>query len=359
MGIWRSDVADQFFPHVVPQASGNHTGVRWASLTSKRGGGLLVTALGDPLEVAALHQTEAAIEAAAHPHEVVADDVVHLTIDGAQQGLGNSWAETALPAYTLLSSEARSVQYVLSPLRRSKDAPSLARRTLDLDLLEEVQVDGEALPRFHTDVTSYTVTYSSAVERDVPVVSVIPTTSGVEFEVTQAAGLPGDATITAHSADGLVSTTYTIHFELIDEVKLSEIDWASASVGWGTPGRNVTVTGDPLQLLTAEGVTTFASGLGVHAEAEIVYDLAPWEFSMFRALVGVEQHAARDGRRFVFQVVLDDVVVWDSGVMTKSTQALPVEVDVSGASTLRLLMNVAGDGNGHGHGAWADARLED
>ena len=355
MGRWSSDVADQFFPQVVPQATGNHTGVRWASLTDDDGAGLMVA--GEDLEVTALHQSEAAIEAAAHPFEVEADDVVHLTVDGRQTGLGNSWSETALPQYTVGADEPRSVSYVLRPVAPGDDRTALANRSVELDLLADLRVDGESLAGFHPDVTSYTLTSSSALAGSAPVVTAVPASDDVEVTVEQAAGRPGVAVVTARSADGLLETTYEVRFEVVEELPLSDISWTSAVVGYGTPGRDVTIDGLPIQLLTEDGVTTFAKGLGVHADARIEYDLGPWDFDTFTSVVGVEQHAARDGRRFVFDVELDGEVVWTSPVLTRGTPAVPVEVDLGDASELALVMRTAGDGNGHGHGAWGDPLL--
>ncbi|MEJ5943741.1 glycoside hydrolase family 2 TIM barrel-domain containing protein [Pseudokineococcus basanitobsidens] len=357
MGRWGGDVADQLFPQVVPQATGNHTGVRWASLTDSGGAGLMVA--GEDLQVAALHESEAAVEVAAHPFEVEADDVVHLTVDGAQQGLGNSWTDPALPQYSVSADEPHSVSYVLRPVGPGDDRTALAKRSVDLDLLADLRVDGETVPGFHPDVTAYTLTSSSAVGTGAPVVEAVPAAPGVEVTVEQAEGRPGVAVVTARSVDGLLRSTYEIRFEVVDELPLSDVPWESAVVGYGTPGRDVTIEGLPIQLLTDEGVTTFEKGLGVHADARVEYDLAPWDFDTFTAVVGVEQHAARDGRRFVFAVELDGEEVWTSPVMTRSTPAVPVEVDLGDATDLALVMRTAGDGNGHGHGAWGDPTLSD
>ncbi|WP_298990181.1 glycoside hydrolase family 2 TIM barrel-domain containing protein [uncultured Pseudokineococcus sp.] len=355
VGRWSGDVADQFFPQVVPQATGNHTGVRWASLTDAAGAGLMVS--GEDLEVTALHQGEAAIEAAAHPFEVAADDVVHLTVDGRQTGLGNSWTDTALPQYTVSADEPRSVSYVLRGVGPGDDRTALSRRSVDLDLLADLRVDGQTVAGFHPDVTDYVLTSSSALAGDAPVVEAVPASDDVDVSVEQAAGRPGVAVVTARGADGLLETTYEVRFEVVDELPLSDVGWESAVVGYGTPGRDVTIEGQPIQLLTEDGVTTFAKGLGVHAEARIEYDLEPWDFDTFTSLVGVEQHAARDGRRFVFAVELDGQEVWTSPVMTRGTPAVPVEVALGDATELALVLRTAGDGIGHGHGAWGDPLL--
>ncbi|MFV0428442.1 MAG: glycoside hydrolase family 2 TIM barrel-domain containing protein [Arachnia sp.] len=127
-GRWSSPVADQAFWHVVPQATGNHTGVKWATLTRDDGSGLLISAIEDPLEVAALPASEEAISQAAHPHEIVTDDVVHLAVDGVQQGLGVTWGATALEQFSVSPADEHTLRMVLSPVAPGEDPAERARR---------------------------------------------------------------------------------------------------------------------------------------------------------------------------------------------------------------------------------------
>ncbi|MFV0426784.1 MAG: glycoside hydrolase family 2 TIM barrel-domain containing protein [Beutenbergiaceae bacterium] len=128
LGRWSSPVADQFFAHVVPQASGNHTDVRWLSLTDASGAGLLISAAGPALEAGALPFSEAAIESARHPYEVEPDGLIHVSVDAAQQGVGVTWLDTALPQFTVNRDQPHTVTYVLSPLVAEQDADALAAR---------------------------------------------------------------------------------------------------------------------------------------------------------------------------------------------------------------------------------------
>jgi hypothetical protein len=99
----------------------------------------------------------------------------------------------------------------------------------------------------------------------------------------------------------------------------------------------------------------FARGLGTHANGRIVYELAGGKFRTFSCVVGRDQHAG-DGR-VVFQVWVDNQMVFDSGPMTKESVPKPVEVDLSGASVLELRTLDGGDGISGDHGNWADAQL--
>uniref|UniRef100_UPI0007820881 glycoside hydrolase family 2 TIM barrel-domain containing protein n=1 Tax=Demequina pelophila TaxID=1638984 RepID=UPI0007820881 len=126
VGRWSLGVEDMFFPYVQPQATGSRTDVRWMALTDESGAGLVVSALEDTFAATALPFSEAAIEAARHPHDLVADGETHLTIDGAQQGLGVGWGERALPQYTVAADAAQSVGFVLRALEAGEDPAQVA-----------------------------------------------------------------------------------------------------------------------------------------------------------------------------------------------------------------------------------------
>ncbi|PWD51678.1 hypothetical protein C8046_14515 [Serinibacter arcticus] len=357
VGLWESTVDEQVYPFPIPQATGHHTDVRWATLTNEAGSGLLVGAVDEPIQFAALPYSEAEITDTSHHHDLEADGNVHLAVDGAQQGLGHQWGSPALPKYTLQSRDAHSFEFLLRPITAADDVNALARRTIDLDLLSSITVDGQPIETFHTDVTDYTITFSGAIERDVPVVAAAPASDGVEITVTQSEDIPGTATVTATSADGVSSTTYEIHFEEIQELYLSDIDWLSATIGFGTIGRDANLAGQPIRLRAAPGETTYPKGIGTHANSSIVYDVSQWDFNRFSTVVGIEQSASSGGRPFQFRISLDGQVAWTSPSMTKETPGLPVELDIEGVKQVKLDVTFLGANNGHGHAAWADAKL--
>ncbi|MDS0136769.1 MULTISPECIES: glycoside hydrolase family 2 TIM barrel-domain containing protein [unclassified Amycolatopsis] len=101
IGRFSSSVDGLQTPYVYPQENGNRTAVRWARLATPDGAGLRVD--GDPLfEFTARRWTAAALEEARHTDDLVPDDVVHLTLDVAQHGLGTaSCGPGVLPQYRL------------------------------------------------------------------------------------------------------------------------------------------------------------------------------------------------------------------------------------------------------------------
>jgi alpha-galactosidase len=106
--------------------------------------------------------------------------------------------------------------------------------------------------------------------------------------------------------------------------------------------------------LTLNG-TTFAKGLGAHAFSDVRYGLGG-TCSTFTATVGVDDEAGSLGS-VVFQVFVDGVVRYNSGVMTGATASNSVSVSLTGANELRLVVTDAGDGAASDHADWADARI--
>lgn len=122
MGIWSGKVADQYYPYIRPQESGNKTGVRWAQLTDAEGYGVRVW--GDsPLNITALDFAAESIDPGMskgqrHNNDVVADrEKVYLNVDLAQRGLGgdDSWKRPPHSRY-LLDADEYGYSYFISPV---------------------------------------------------------------------------------------------------------------------------------------------------------------------------------------------------------------------------------------------------
>ncbi|MGY0020229.1 sulfatase-like hydrolase/transferase [Streptomyces sp. cg35] len=140
---------------------------------------------------------------------------------------------------------------------------------------------------------------------------------------------------------------------------LSDLDWVSASNGWGpverdtSNGKQAAGDGTPI----AFGGTTYAKGLGVHAPSEIVYYLGGTA-RRFTAVVGIDDFSARQsgkgGTRA--RVVGDDgTELFDSGPLTAAGGPRPVDVDVSGVRLLRLVVEDANGNSSYDHTSWAAA----
>ncbi|GMA15181.1 hypothetical protein GCM10025871_15120 [Deinococcus metallilatus] len=131
----------------------------------------------------------------------------------------------------------------------------------------------------------------------------------------------------------------------------------SATNGWGPYENNMSngekAAGDG-RTLTLNG-TTYATGLGVHANSDLVYNVGA-QCRTFTAQIGVDDEVGANGS-VVFQVFVDGVKRFDSGRMDGSSATQAVNVDIEGAERLRLVVTDAGDGISYDHADWADAKL--
>ncbi len=139
-------------------------------------------------------------------------------------------------------------------------------------------------------------------------------------------------------------------------VFVSDIPFA-ASNGWGPVERDMSngenQAGDG-RTITLNGVT-YAKGLGVHAAGDVGVYLGG-NCSRFTAVVGVDDEQGNAGS-VAFSVVADGRTLTSTPVLTGSSASVPIDVDVTGAQQLDLVIGDGGDGNGNDHGDWADARL--
>ena len=122
LGIYNSDVADQYYPYIRPQENGYKTDIRWMALTNKEGAGLKVEGL-QALSGSALHFESADFDAGLTKKQRHAADVhprsdVFLHIDLEQCGVGgdNSWGAWTHKQYRL-EEKAYSYSFVLKPVK--------------------------------------------------------------------------------------------------------------------------------------------------------------------------------------------------------------------------------------------------
>ena len=139
---------------------------------------------------------------------------------------------------------------------------------------------------------------------------------------------------------------------------LSDLDWKSATKGWGTIGKDIAVGGGKLKLTGEDNKeVVYDKGIGTHAHSEIVYDLTDKNVNMFSAFVGVDRAMYNSPASIEFQVYVDGKKEYESGVMHSKDAQKFVEVDLAGAKELKLVATVGGDTNGSDHANWADAKL--
>ena len=139
---------------------------------------------------------------------------------------------------------------------------------------------------------------------------------------------------------------------------LSDLPWASATNGWGpvekdlSNGEKAAADGKPL---TVNG-TSYARGLGVHANSVVVYTLGQ-VCTRLTARVGVDDEVGNRGS-VSFQVYADGQKLYDSGTLTGRNSSRKLGVNLTGKQQLKLVVTDAGDGRSYDHADWLDPRLE-
>ncbi|MEW2397151.1 NPCBM/NEW2 domain-containing protein [Streptomyces sp. NPDC046862] len=138
---------------------------------------------------------------------------------------------------------------------------------------------------------------------------------------------------------------------------LSDLSFVSATNGWGPVERDMSngeqATGDG-QTITLRG-TPFAKGIGAHAHSDVAFYLGG-NCTRLTATAGIDDEVAPYGS-VTFSVVADGRTLTTTPVLTGTSAALPIDLDVSGAQQLDLVVDDGGDGNAHDHADWGGARL--
>ena len=136
------------------------------------------------------------------------------------------------------------------------------------------------------------------------------------------------------------------------DVPISGLKPLKATVGWGGEVKvNRSIENRPLSIAG----TLYATGMGVSAVSELVYDLRP-EYKAFVAAVGIddEMHAWTLGS-VTFAVYVDGKLLCESPVLRQNDYWFINVPLPPGAKQIRLLAGDAGDNINCDHADWANA----
>lgn len=378
MGVYRSTVADEYVRYSRPQAYGNHTDARWASLTDGRDG-LLVGGMND-VSVTAYDE----LARAEYDHQlplVKNRGWVTLHALAGETGMGET-PNSVLPPYRLPANRPYAQELVLRPLTTGEaarggvpdsDVPAPCPPTVGLNAPDTVTpgapaaVDVTVTARCAEGLTSATVTLDVPDGWTVTPPSVSLGGDGTaSFQVTAPAGTDVGthqltATVVSTTPSGFTSTTTasaTVATPLPPGYAwLSDRPFEAVSNGWGPAERDLSngeqAAGDGDTLSIAG--RAYPKGLGVHALSVVRVPLGG-SCTRFRADAGVDDETGSGGS-VVFSAWLDGRQLTQTARLTGDGAAVPIDVDLTGGSTLELRVTDAGDGNGLDHADWAGARL--
>lgn len=115
LGIYQSQVINNT-GYVVPQESGNRTGVRWAKLTNQNGKGIKIAASTEPLECTFSPYTAFELENAAHHYELPNVHYTVVTVAGKQMGVGgdDSWGAPVHGEHLIKANKDMEFEFMIS-----------------------------------------------------------------------------------------------------------------------------------------------------------------------------------------------------------------------------------------------------
>ncbi|MFD8599437.1 NPCBM/NEW2 domain-containing protein [Kitasatospora sp. NPDC059646] len=138
---------------------------------------------------------------------------------------------------------------------------------------------------------------------------------------------------------------------------LSDLPFLAQVNGWGPAERDRSngdwAAGDG-HTLAVRG-TTYGKGIGTNAPSDLTFHLGGTCKNLVTA-VGIDDETSGNGSA-VFRIYKDGSLAADSGRLTGKDAAKKLTVDLTGATTLRLVVTDAGDGTSWDHADWADAKV--
>jgi hypothetical protein len=117
------------------------------------------------------------------------------------------------------------------------------------------------------------------------------------------------------------------------------------------PRMNQAVDGGVLHLAGKE----YAKGLAVHSRTELVYRLPPGRYRRLKALAGIDDRVRPEGD--VRLVISGDGKTLFDATLTGHDEPLPLDVDLSGVSRMRILVDFGGGQEVSDHLDLCEARI--
>ena len=139
---------------------------------------------------------------------------------------------------------------------------------------------------------------------------------------------------------------------------LSDYDWNSTSNSYSEPVKDLSTSSKPLRLTDENGKEViYKKGLGTHANTTIVYDLTGMKVAYLTSFVGVDRQMFNTAGSVEFQVYVDGKKEYDSGLMRSIDPQKHFELDLAGATELKIVVTDGGNGIGSDHATWGDTKL--
>jgi beta-galactosidase GanA len=138
---------------------------------------------------------------------------------------------------------------------------------------------------------------------------------------------------------------------------VSDLPFLSSTNGWGPVERDNSVGGQSAgdgRPISIAGVA-YAKGLGTNSVSHVELYLAG-KCTRMTADVGVDDETGGGGT-VTFSVIADGKALITTQTIRGKQAAVPIDVDVTGAQVVDLMVGDADDGNGNDHGDWGAPTL--
>ena len=148
----------------------------------------------------------------------------------------------------------------------------------------------------------------------------------------------------------LLALQSLVHAE--ESAWLDDFDVNEIVTGFGSAQKNRSLNKKPLSI----SGKSFQRGIGTHAPSQAYFLNEGVGTLKFEASVGLDDSTDGPGSA-AFQVVADDQIIHDTGVIRKGEAPKQISVDLTGKKIIELRVTDGGDGKNHDHADWAEARF--
>ncbi|OAB47379.1 NPCBM/NEW2 domain-containing protein [Paenibacillus antarcticus] len=186
--------------------------------------------------------------------------------------------------------------------------------------------------------------------------------------------ITSEVVITANNVDVTQKGSYNIGYKITNQgvtesktanvtvtseyAYISDLNAKSVSVGYGDFKKDKSPAGGTITLVRQGLTATYAKGVGVHANSEVVYDIEGKGYDFFESYIGIDQAVKGQASSATFEVFVDGEKLLNSEVFGSGTEHEFVKIPVTGAREIKLVTTDAKDnGNGSDHTVWADAKF--
>ncbi|MEN8123180.1 MAG: glycoside hydrolase family 2 TIM barrel-domain containing protein, partial [Bacteroidota bacterium] len=127
---FESNVKDQYFPYVKPQATGSKQDVRWLNIKGAYNDGILFVKNSGLFAFSALHYSQEDLHQAKHTNELSADSSVYLNIYVAEKGVGNASCGPDIIDKYRVKAKPMYFSYSIRPVKANISVASITRKMI-------------------------------------------------------------------------------------------------------------------------------------------------------------------------------------------------------------------------------------